>query len=83
MAELLFSANLWYGLAAGGVLCAVFAAFGKKGTGLWGLLCGLCVVGNILSGLLQGRTLVEHLPVVLAVTAAALAGLCGEGGGGA
>lgn len=79
---LVFSPALWYGLAAGGVLCAALASFGKKGTGLWSLLSGLCLTGGVLVGLLQGRTLPEQLPVVLAAAAVALAGLCGERGGG-
>lgn len=78
MTELLFSPALWYVLAAWAVVFAVLAARAPKLSRLWALLSGVCMAAGLLLGLLQGRTLAEGLPVVLAVTAVALAGLCGR-----
>lgn len=75
MIELLFSPALWYGTAAGAAIFAALAAFGKKAPMLWGLLSCVCMTADVLLGLVQGRTLAEILPAVLAVTAVALAGL--------
>lgn len=75
MAEMLFSPALWLGLAVGGAAFAALAAFTKKLSLLWALLSGLCMAAAILLALLQGRTLPDALPVVLAAAAAALAGL--------
>lgn len=81
MTELLFSPVVWYGAAAGAVIFAALAAWGKRLTLLWALLSGLCLAAGVLLGLLQGRTLAEALPAVLAAGAIALAGLGRKGAG--
>ena len=81
MAELLFLPVLWYGLAAGAVAFAILAVATKKLSLLWALLSGLCMAAGVLLALLQGRTLSDALPVVLAVAAIALAGLSRKEGG--
>ena len=81
MAELLFSPVLWYGLWAGAAVFAALAASAKKLSLLWALLSGLCMAAGVLLALLQGRTLAEALPMVLAAAAISLAGLCRKGDG--
>ena len=81
MAELLFLPVLWYGLAAGAVAFAILAVVTKKLSLLWALLSGLCMAAEGLLALLQGRTLSDALPVVLAAAAIALAGLSRKGDG--
>lgn len=81
MAELVFSPTLWYGVMAGAVAFAALASFAKKRFLLWALLSGLCETAGILLALLQGRTLGDALPAVLAAAAVALVGLCGKGDG--
>ena len=81
MAELLFLPVLWYGLAAGAVAFAILAVVTKKLSLLWALLSGLSLAVEVLLALLQGRTLSDALPAVLAAAAIALAGLGRKGGG--
>ena len=81
MAELLFLPVLWYGLAAGAVAFAILAVVTKKLSLLWTLLSGLSMEVGVLLALLQGRTLSDALPMVLAAAAIALAGLYRRGDG--
>ena len=81
MAELLILPVLWYGLAAGAVAFAILAVVTKKLSLLWTLLSGLSMEVGVLLALLQGRTLSDALPMVLAAAAIALAGLYRRGDG--